>query len=384
MLEYVLIIPVIMALTAAAGKVRLLKARPVFLCLCFGLLYAASVLRYGVGYDYFMYTQGFFKMGMDGFSTLSYMDWDRGFVILTKIIVYFTRDPRIYMAVLSLVCLAGPFYVIYRYSKKPWLSVVLYVNLYFYYCSINFLRQSVAISITLFACSFLLNRKFLPYLGIVLFAAAFHYTALIMIPVYVLCNFSPSRKIPILYGFLALWVYITSMPILDLLLGYMYGNYKESVFILEGVGLVHFVIPAVITAACVAFVPKFAKLDKGDKTCTRYANLVYFGCFWMAVMLRHSLFERLSYYGYIYVILLVPELLALMDKYAEGKPATAEPARPAAASGFLVPLLIAAVTTAYNIYGLTLGDRGVHGVYPYQSWLFGDIASAVRALFAGG
>jgi hypothetical protein len=49
----------------------------------------------------------------------------------------------------------------------------------------------------------------------------FHYTVLIMIPVYFIVNFKPSPRIPLLYCFLVLWVFISSNPALDLLTEYL-------------------------------------------------------------------------------------------------------------------------------------------------------------------
>jgi len=360
MIEYMS--PVVITLVSAVlfkGKDSF-TARVLYMSITFGAMLVLSCLRFGVGFDYLMYSRGFFVMGMDGFSTLTYYDWEWGFTLFTKIVVYFTRDVRVYFAVVSLLCLAGPFYIVLRYSKKPWLSVLLYLNLYFFYCTTNFLRQSIAISITLFAFTFLIKRKIIPYMGIILLAAAFHITALIMVPVYLFANFKPSRKTPILYGFVILWVFIASFPVLDILTEYMYGGYIDTVFIMQGLDAVHVVIPAAVSVLCFWFIYKFAR---HDKILVTYVNLIYFGAFWMVVMLRHMIIERLSYYAYIYVILFIPEFILFL----ETEPGT-EKRRKAVRYGLLA--VVAVVTTAYNIYGLTSGDKGVHGVYPYRSWLY--------------
>ena len=356
MFEYMLLIVVVLVLAAVFRG----KRRVVYVSVCFGAMFVVSALRFGVGYDYFMYSLGFFEMGMDGFSTLSYSGWEWGFTVFTKIVMNFTRNVRVYMAVISLICLAGPFYVVLKYSKKPWLSVLLYLNLYFFYCTTNFLRQSIAISITLFAFTFLIKRNILPYMGMILLAATFHVTALIMVPAYLIVKFKPSRKTPVLYGFVILWVFIASFPVLDILTEYIYAVYIDTIFITQGLAAVHVVIPAALSVVCFWFIFKFAKYDK---IMVVYANLIYFGSFWMAVMLRHLIIERISYYAYIYVILFVPEFMAFLDT-GTGNEKTRKTVKYCALAAVVV------ITTAYNIYGLTLGDRGVHGVYPYRSWLY--------------
>ena len=36
---------------------------------------------------------------------------------------------------------------------------------------------------------------------------------------------------------------------------------------------------------------------------------------------------------------------------------------------FFITAAVAAITVSYNIYGLISYNKGVHGIYPYTSWL---------------
>lgn len=366
----------------------------IFMSACFLILFAYSAFRVNIGYDYLMYSQGFFRMGMDGFSTLEYRGWELGFNLLTKIIVFFTRNVHIYMAIISAICLAGPFYVIYKHSKKVWLSVMLYINLYFFYCTMNFLRQSIAISIVLFAYTFLIDRKFWKFALLILFAAIFHNTVLIMIPVYFIVNFKPSLRVPILYGYLVLWVFISSNATLDLLTQYIPAEYRQSVFLTLGLDLSHIVIPTLFVGAGMFLIIKFINprnIADSDKPMLMLTNLMYFSYFWILVMLRHALFERFSYYTYVLVILYIPELIAFIDdkykiyvnkKYnfvlkknelseTQQKITIKHYRKTRKVMIFVITAGIVTITLFYNIYGLAAYEKGVHGVYPYQSWLPG-------------
>lgn len=395
MFEYILLIVTVLVLSLVCfNKYNKNKNKKriniVFLCGCFSLLFIYSALRVNIGWDYTMYTRGFYKMARSGFETLEYQSWEYGFNLLTKVIALLTKDSRIYIAVISAVCLAGPFYVILRYSKKIWLSVLLYINLYFFYCTMNFLRQSIAISIIMFAYTFLINRKLLPYLLLILIASCFHVTALLMIPVYFLANLKFSLKPPILYCFLILWVYISSNDALDILAAYFRTDYSESVFLNEGLALIHIVIPVLTLIAGMRLLFKNKKIYQEDipKILVVQTNLMYFSCFWMIIMLRHSILERFSYYTYIFVIIYIPELLSYADKkykhrlnkrffaltgYINLQNTEKEELlndfrkRPKKLNYMLVSFILI-ITILYNIYGLTVYERGVHGVYPYQSW----------------
>jgi len=389
-----------------------------FLCGSFFVMALIATRRVNIGYDYQMYARGFWRLGIDGFPSGGdilnavadrtknlflkgdvigifrgyYLDWEWGFILLTKTVVFFTRNIHVYMGIVSAVCLAGPFYLIYRYSKNVWMSVLLYVNLYFFYCTMNFMRQSIAISIVLFAYTFLMNRKFIPYCLLILAAALFHSTVLIMLPAYFLIKFKPSLRIPLVYAFFIMWVFISSNAALELLLGNIftkYVHYLDTSFLAEGIDLIHIVVPALIIITGIYFTVKFAKTaNDTNKTFFIQTNLMYFSFFWLSVMLRHSILERVSYYSYVLVILYVPELIAFIDvrykdylnkKYnilvRRGKLTGDEQKslilkyknRRKIVSG-AVTAAVVIITVSYNIFGLVAYDRGVHGIYPYQTW----------------
>jgi len=364
----------------------------IFLSASFLIMFAYSVMRTNIGYDYRMYAKGFSVMGAEGFSSIMYLDWEFGFNIFTKIIYIFTKDVRVYMAIIAAVCLAGPFYVIFRHSKNVWLSVLVYINLYFFYCTMNFLRQSMAISIVLFAYTFLIDRKLWHYTMLILIAAMFHSTVLILLPVYFIINFKPSLRIPLLYAYLVLWVFISSNATLDLITEYVHSEYRESVFLTRGLGIIHAVIPTIILGFGVFLLLKFVKpknIAESDRNIIVQTNLMYFSYFWILVMLRHALFERFSYYTYVLVILYIPELIAFADeKYkdylnrkfntelksrevteTEQKSLIAKYKRNRKILNIAITALVILITVSYNIYGLTAYARGVHGIYPYTSWL---------------
>jgi len=396
MLPYIILIATVCVLSLVCFN-RFTKNYPprvlkiIFLSASFLFLFIFSSLRVNIGFDYLQYSQGFFKMGIDGFSTVAYKDWEWGFNILTKIIVFFTRDIHVYMAVVSLICLAGPFYVIYRYSKKVWLSVVLYINLYFFYCTMNFLRQSIAISIALFAYSFLIDRKFWRFVLIILIAAVFHSTVLMMIPAYIMANFKPSLRIPLLYAYLILWVFISSNSTLDILTEYIHGEYRNSVFLTKGLDIIHTVIPTLIVGAGMCLMLKFIKpknIADSDKSFVILTNLMYFSYFWIIVMLRHAIFERFSYYTYILVVLYVPEIIAFVDRkyrvYVNKEFNVISKSREISDVDqqafveyyrqnrkrllLMITVTVIIITLSYNIFGLIAYERGAHGIYPYKSW----------------
>lgn len=131
---------------------------------------------------------------------------------------------------------------------------------------------------------------------------------------------------------------------------------------------------------------------------------MFFGYVFMIGMIKHGILERVSYYAYIYVILFIPELMAyfenmyknylnkklkkfvsetkIVSESDESKQSVKDVAdiipknvvkkykQRKKLMTFCIMALIVIGTVSYNVHGLLSGDMGVHGVYPYQSWLY--------------
>lgn len=382
-------------------------AKIAFVLVVFVQLWLLAAFRNNTGNDYYMYAEGFFRMGVSGFSDLSYKDWEIGFILLTKVIVYFTKNKVIYFAVTALLSLIGPAYLIAKYSKMPSLSALLYVNFFFYYIAMNYVRQAIALSIICFAWDFLKKKKFIPYLLIVAVAATFHISALIMLVVYFIVKTKAGIRTILMYAYLLLFYYILSDGLLNILFSKIHTEYENSIFITSGISLIYTIVPLTM---CVALFFARRYLNNLPAESTYLINMCYFAMLWLIIMTKHSLFERFSYYSYIFIILAVPEALYAFkswlpakikermikrdmgaEKISEAVENTSEDEsmpttelsessggfadeyyvkrskRKAANIYKYVYAAVVLITTAYHIYGLMAGTNGVHGVVPYSS-----------------
>ena len=124
MLVYLLniLLIIVWALLFRIGKKTRLK-QILFVVICFLQCFLISAFRYRIGYDYAQYAIGFFKMVVHGFSDMTYEDWEIGYILLNKIVGLFTAQPGAIMVVTSAISLAGPAYLIAKYSKNAFVSV---------------------------------------------------------------------------------------------------------------------------------------------------------------------------------------------------------------------------------------------------------------------
>lgn len=362
------------------GKKTILK-RTIFVILCFAQCVVIAGFRSGIGSDYGMYAAGFFSMARTGFEELTYEDWEIGYIILNKIVGIFTAWPSALIMVSTVLSLIGPFYLIWRYSSGPFLSVFLYLNMYLFYLDMNYIRQAIAMSIMCFAFGFLRDKKFWRFLLVVAIAATFHLTVLYMVPVFIVALLKIKPSTTMLYLFGLLFYYILSDGILNILLSKFHTEYAGSVFIESGVYFYYALFPILL---CVGMVAVSFYVKEIPRSLNVLIHMTLMMGFWQVVMTKHSLFERFSYYTMLFVILAVPEALKafkhqlrdnLTEKYtkemgseAEGSRAlTRRVANTTAMVMFAVTAVVVLLAFAYNMVGLIVPETGVHGVLPYQT-----------------
>lgn len=368
------------AMVFCTGKKTLLK-RTIFVVLCFAQCVAIAGFRYGIGSDYGMYASGFFSMARTGFEELTYEDWEIGYILLNKIIGVFTAWPSALIMVSTVLSLIGPFYLIWRYSSGPFMSVFLYLNMYLFYLDMNYIRQAIAMSIMCFAFGFLRDKKFWRFLLVVALAATFHLTVLYMIPVFIVALLKITPASMILYLFGLLFYYILSDGILNILLSKFHTEYAGSVFIESGVYFYYALFPILL---CLGMAALSFYVKEMSRSLNVLIHMTLMMGFWQIVMTKHSLFERFSYYTMLFVILAVPEALKafkhqlrdnLKEKYIEEMGSDAEDSRAlarrimnkTAVVMFVVTTAVVLLAFAYNMVGLIIPEEGVHGVLPYQT-----------------
>ena len=340
-----------------------------FIIIAFTQLFAILLFRDKIGLDYNMYSVGFINMSADGFQILTYKDWEIGFVVLTKLLGLVLPDYLWYMGVFALLAAVAAAIYIYANSEMPWLSTILYVNLFLFFLSMNFIRQLVAISLLMLAWHFIKRKKFVPFLIIILFASLFHQTVLVMIPVYFLIKLKPNVKELILYGYILLWFYMCSNNFIDLITSIYHEEYASSKFITTGESLIYSVFPLVITIISF-FLSKTETINLTIEN--KYLiNLSFIGSITMLTMSKHSIIERLSYYFLIFTILLVPVIYRSLRsngiRFQRGEKVvelTAEKQKKRLAVCFLIGVLLLSYVHFY--YGLA---EGAHGAEIYSTWL---------------
>ncbi len=286
-----------------------------YLCITFGWMWFISTFRFEIGYDYNTYLLRFAAVqdihSLDG---LLHSFFEPGFMALMKLISLVSMDPLVFYGVIATIVLLPMMWFIYRHCQNVWFSTWIFVTLTFFYCSLNFVRQSIACSIIVLGYDWLRRKKAVPFLLLVLVAACFHKTALIMIPVYFLCHIRINKKLAIFYGTATVLIFMLSNQILDIVTTYVFTSYRNSFYLTTGLQLAYLVVPC---ALFIFLVCLYKGWQQSDPDASMLFNLMLFSCIIWLFITKHFILERFSMYLYIFSLVAIPSMLASLKPSAE-------------------------------------------------------------------
>lgn len=234
---------------------------------------------------------------------------DVGYTIFVKATQLFIPNSRWYLIFIALLIMVPMGWWIRKKASDQFLSYIVFTCLFFSFYGLTGIRQVLAlILVSIFGYELILKRRFLPYLLLVLLAALFHKTAIIMIPFYFVYNIRLKKTYwyIMIFGIFACFLLKNSIAtILNRMGGYNYEQY-------EGAGTYVFsLLILVILMLCFLY---YDKLIKQNPYNVHYINAVLIGCFVLPMSYINPTLFRLGYYYFIYLIMLIPELVNIFKE----------------------------------------------------------------------
>lgn len=151
----------------------------IFLCLFAGLR--------GMGYDYEPYAYYIYN-------NIDSPPMEPGFSILLWITQLFHNSIALLLTV-AIIAVALKASFIYKYSYNYFLSLLIYFHISFLIHDMGQMRYGLAMGVVLWAMDALLKDKKKMFFVLVTLAVSFHYSALIVYPIYFLRNYRVSTKL---------------------------------------------------------------------------------------------------------------------------------------------------------------------------------------------
>lgn len=186
----VVYIPMIAATTLFIWLARHVKRnqRRAVLLMAIMIPVVVAMLRYNNGVDYLMYLKMMKLAEQAGssataFTKIKSIEGGYWFLLKSCGIIWPGKYFMTYGVIALIIC-SFCYAAIWQQSPNPVLSVYLFFASGIYFDSFNGLRQYIATAIVVFAYKYIQNGKLKKYLVAVVIASLFHYSALIVIPVF--------------------------------------------------------------------------------------------------------------------------------------------------------------------------------------------------------
>lgn len=321
-----------------------IKSRNISFIVCFLFILSIGIFRHEeLGVDVINYRSYFLNLypNFDMKFFILNPIYDPGYVLLNKTIALFTRNFRIFEVIVFCITFVIFSIIIYKDSKYPALSFLIYSGLEFIGFNMCILRQAIACSLCFLAFRFLEKNKLINYFILVLLAITFHKTAVFFYLTYVLSynrKKSTSFESNIIYLIL---FYLGFRLILPKIYNLYSNNYSNVAVSGEGIKLLFFY------SFILLFIGVLLKKNKVKSEIMKYESS--FGAIYIQMgAISFSLFTRVTNYFSILFTLSIPNIV-YESKYRR-----------------LYIIIFTSIFSALYIYGLF--NNGL-GVVPYKSFM---------------
>lgn len=324
-------------------------------------LFLVSAFRYNVGQDYqhFVDVYHWIEEGLPGGNYVE---------IGYKAINYFIQilpfsNVYLLFIITSAIINFGFGYVIYKnVEKKYWfLAIFIFMGSGIFFASLNLIRQYIAIIITTFAVTYILQKKYIVSILLVLLASSFHTSALIMVPFllfYLIFKNQKYEKVLLILYVLSLIIMVVDLrQIMDLFLFIIperWEWYLQSEFLTSRnySAIIKQLVPNILLLYALWKRKEILERNRNYDIyiLMLFANVFITNCFYGVLVLL-----RLSYFFDISLVFVIPIIFESLNQYNShiqilGKTAII---------GYYILLTI-----------VTIFIMNGHGVMPYQSILF--------------
>jgi len=196
----------------------------------------------------------------------------------------------------------------YKYSKNILLSYYLHVTIGLFTMSMTGLRQTLAVSLTVFAFIALMENKKILYFAISVAAYFIHNSAIIFLVVFFIRKIKLDRKKALLIYMGAVIVFVMKNYLVNIVLAIVPSRYLIYLQNAANINPLVIIVSAAIPLASLLFWPKFQE----SKEKNVFSTLYLMSCMNLVINILAidiNLIERLTYYFIVYITVLIPNVI---------------------------------------------------------------------------
>lgn len=288
--------------------------RYLFVALILALLSALKAST--IGNDSPEYIRIFETCSDDEFGTTRY---EIGYIYYNKLLNIISSNPQILFIITSafiFLCVAR---FIWKYSQMPWFSMMLFFLNGTFAFFMSALRQSMALSILLFAYEALINKKYLLFISICILASFFHLSALLFL-VCLPLTFVKLNKISIsvliIVSFFSILLFES---LLETALSYVtaYQRYVDGVYF-EGDTRAASILQLILAIIflLVGF-HSFGNKKTQDNINSKMVVMFFVAVYLYVLCLKVNLIDRFAIYFSFFTIIYIPNAINGFSTYGK-------------------------------------------------------------------
>ena len=322
----------------------------------FVILALLGALRVGVGNDYNTYIQNAHELYVGGYTIT-----EPGYDLIVKLL-YAMAGGEQYLLIFGLFAFVTTFIFlkgIYEGSDSFAISFFLFMALGIFFRSFNTVRYYFALALTLYSLKYVVRKEYIRFVLIILFAALFHKSVLVVIPLYLIANRPWNKWVMGALTLMSLGLYLLKDTVMELALK-IYPTYQDTIYLTQGVGLREN-LPAILRCVLVMLlcVPFYKQT-----IATRRDNTLYFNMNLMAILMyiACSYLPLISRFGYY---LITAQILLVANVVMESRKTDQLKARRILWAVCIMGLLY------FGSFLKTADKEGI-AVLPYNSWVMTD------------
>lgn len=341
-------------LPGRAGLTRQRMLDLVCLSALFIILAGLAGLRIEVGNDYGKYVENFHEIwaGTDR----AYVVTEIGFNFVVWL-VYTLSGFENYLFVFALFGAGTAFFFLKAMDDESvdfGISFAMFMLLGVYFRTFTTVRYYFALAVALYSIRFLRRRQYGSFCLWIVFAALFHKSVLLVLPLYALAHLKWKPWTGWALAAAGAFVFLFQRPILELALN-IYPTYRDTVYLSQDIGLRAnaggiFRCLLVFGLACAC-----GRESREDAENRFYLKLNFLGLLAYTCGSFLPLVSRVAYYAVTPQLFLVPGLLCRVKEQRRRK---------------VLKGLVFAVCLLYFFWFLKTASGGGMRVLPYKTWIF--------------
>lgn len=318
-MEYYFYLIFVLSLIALLGSLKRNSLKSNFYVVFFSILTLIlfqSLRKSTIGIDVVTYLNFFERLSTENIENFQdeYYSLEVGYLYFNKFIGLLTSDNQLFLGVISAAIFLPIGYVIYKNSVNVYLSIIALVTLGIFNFSFSGLRQSIAIGLVFLSYEFIKKRKLLWFILIVLLASSFHKSALVFLAAYPLYSLKIKKKHFLIVLVLIAVIFSLKSFLLRFFISTAFEKYDNSELLVETGAYTMFFVMLFIYSLSVFIKNQAVSSEKFDS----FSNYMLVAVIIQIAASESQIAMRAGYYYYIFVILLLPEMINSL-KYAKIK-----------------------------------------------------------------